>query len=237
MTDVGIELPNNIVAYLILFKFPPILENLKRQIMHVEKQLTVDVVFNHLIQYNNERKAQSKTPKSNSDLTLVTTKVKSEKETKRVKMRCREGYHDPNAPHSESSCFHLHPENAPSWWVEQQNKWKSKMNKQPTINYHALLNLWINANSSPNLLLDSGANIHIFNDERYFHSLLMQDEPEEVKTGKLEANLKIRGTGTVKLEWKDSVITLENCAYIPDIVVNLISPGLLASKGCNLTQS
>lgn len=64
----------------------------------------------------------------------------------------------------------------------------------------------------------------------------MQDELDEIKTGKLEANLKIPGTGTVRLEWEDSVITLEECMYIPDIVVNLISPVLLAKKGCNLFQ-
>lgn len=61
MADVGIELPKDILAYLLLFKFPPVLENLKQQIMHVEKSLMVNVVFNHLIQYNNKRMAQSKT--------------------------------------------------------------------------------------------------------------------------------------------------------------------------------
>lgn len=50
MTNVGIKLPKDILAYLILFKFPPPLENLKQQIMHVERLVTVDVVFNHLIQ-------------------------------------------------------------------------------------------------------------------------------------------------------------------------------------------
>lgn len=32
------------------------------------------------------------------------------------------------------------------------------------------------------------------------------------------------------------MITLEDCVYVPDIVVKLISPGLLAKKGCNITQ-
>lgn len=59
---------------------------------------------------------------------------------------------------------------------------------------------------------------------------------EEIKTGKLEANLKIHGTGTVQLEWNESVVTLEDCAYSPEIFVNLISPGQLTKRGCSLTQ-
>lgn len=73
MADVGIELPKDILAYLVLFKFPPILENLKQQIMHVEKYLTVDVGFNHLTQYNNKQKAQSKIVKITPDITLLMT--------------------------------------------------------------------------------------------------------------------------------------------------------------------
>lgn len=191
MADVGIELPKDILAYLLLFKFPPVLENLKQQIMHVEKSLMVNVVFNHLIQYNNKRMAQSKTKKTSTDLSLVSTKSRSNKDEKKYKIKCREGYHDPNAPHPKSSCFHLHPQAAPDWWIKQQNKWKNKTKKNPSINYHALLTLWINSDDTPNLILDSGANVHIFNNLKFFSSIDLQEDLDKIKTGKLEAKLKV----------------------------------------------
>lgn len=77
MYNVGIELPKDILAYLVLFKFPPSLENLKQKIMHVEKLITIDVVYNHLIQYDNKQKAQQKAPKTTSTLSLVTTRQQS----------------------------------------------------------------------------------------------------------------------------------------------------------------
>ncbi|KNZ63038.1 hypothetical protein VP01_1193g1, partial [Puccinia sorghi] len=42
LVDVGIELPQDILAYLVLFKFPNLLQSLKRQIMHSDKDLTVE---------------------------------------------------------------------------------------------------------------------------------------------------------------------------------------------------
>ncbi|KNZ51251.1 hypothetical protein VP01_4025g2 [Puccinia sorghi] len=41
MVDVGIELPQEILAYLVLFKFPTSMQLLKRQTMHSDKQLNV----------------------------------------------------------------------------------------------------------------------------------------------------------------------------------------------------
>ncbi|KNE95326.1 hypothetical protein PSTG_11405 [Puccinia striiformis f. sp. tritici PST-78] len=41
LVDVGIDLPQDILAYLILFKLPDSLQLLKRQIMHSDKALTV----------------------------------------------------------------------------------------------------------------------------------------------------------------------------------------------------
>ncbi|KNZ56080.1 hypothetical protein VP01_24g6 [Puccinia sorghi] len=59
LVNVGIDLPQDILAYLVLFKFPNSLQNLKRQIMHSDKELDVEFVCNHLVQFNNESKAES----------------------------------------------------------------------------------------------------------------------------------------------------------------------------------
>jgi hypothetical protein len=62
MVDVGINLPQDVLGYLILFKFPSTLNNLKQQIMHSNKTLTFEFVCNHLVQFNNESRAEAKEP-------------------------------------------------------------------------------------------------------------------------------------------------------------------------------
>ncbi|KNZ53103.1 uncharacterized protein VP01_3341g2 [Puccinia sorghi] len=44
-----------------------------------------------------------------------------------------------------------------------------------------------------------------------------------IKTGKQDATLTIRVQGSVILTWGKRVIKLENCLFVPDIVINLIS--------------
>lgn len=58
MTKVGIELPSDIVAYLVLFKFPASMQNMKSQIMHATTEMKINLVLNHLIQHKNEVIAQ-----------------------------------------------------------------------------------------------------------------------------------------------------------------------------------
>lgn len=58
LTEVGIELPSDIIAYLILFKFPSSMQNMKTQIMHATTEMKIEVVLNHLIQHKKEVIAQ-----------------------------------------------------------------------------------------------------------------------------------------------------------------------------------
>lgn len=58
MTKVGIELPSDIIAYLVLFKFPSLMQHMKSQIMHSTTDMKVDVVLNHLIQHKNKSIAE-----------------------------------------------------------------------------------------------------------------------------------------------------------------------------------
>lgn len=51
--DLGMDLPNNILSYLILFKFPSCLQSLPQKIMHSNKDVTVNLVLNHLTQLDN----------------------------------------------------------------------------------------------------------------------------------------------------------------------------------------
>lgn len=170
MAEVGIKLPDDIVAYLILFKFPASMDDFKRQIMHSDKELSVDYVLNHLTQLNNKSLAQSSvaSSKSKGDIALFGSKSKGSEPK-----RCVNGYHHPGQDknHSSADCWHLHPDSAPEWWRDNQAKWKAKKNGQKakseshSAHYLALLNHWIErGDPARRFLLDSGASVHMIND-------------------------------------------------------------------------
>ncbi|KNZ53397.1 hypothetical protein VP01_3250g2 [Puccinia sorghi] len=238
LVDVGIDLPQDILAYLILFKFPDNLQILKQQIMHSDKDLSVEFVCNHLNQFNNKNKVEIKEPSTSSNqATLYSNKNKnigrSENQDagNKKEKRCTKGYHNPkqDANHKEDSCWHLHPEIALMWWREAQEKWEST---QKTNYFMSLVTLWVeNGDNKSKIILDSGSSSHVFNDHRFFKELNLGNL-DVIRTGKKDANLPIRGHGKVRLQWGNMVITLDGCLYVPDIVVNLISPGLLDVKGC-----
>ncbi|KNZ56673.1 hypothetical protein VP01_2349g4 [Puccinia sorghi] len=247
LVDVGIELPQDILAYLVLFKFPPSLQNLKRQIMHSDKKLDVEFVCNHLVQFNNEAKAESsRTTTSTTEAVLFSNKPKSNKTQgndrnngqSNSSRRCKSGYHNPRQDnnHASDNCWHLHPEKAPEWWRDSQAQWKAGKEKEKENYFMSLLTLWIES-GDPNqrIILDSGASAHIFNDSRFFESLELGDL-DVIKTGKQGATLPIRGKGTVRLIWANRTISLSNCLYVPDIVINLVSAGELVSRGCELSS-
>lgn len=240
MNDIGIDLPQDILAYLILFKFPVTLHDLKRQLMHSNKTIGVDFVCNHLIQYNNKVKAESSDKIISAPKTaLVSGKNRFKSQSN---SRCVEGYHNPKQDknHLESECFHLHPEKAPEWWRDNQAKWREKQkSKSESAHYHAFVTDWIESKVtlSQNILMDSGASAHFFNNKRFFSELIKSNNEEHISMGKDRTNLPIKGTGTVKLIWKHQTIALSNCLFVPDLVVNLISPGKLIAKGCSLKSS
>ncbi|KNZ43830.1 hypothetical protein VP01_982g8 [Puccinia sorghi] len=247
LVDVGIELPKDILAYLVLFKFPNSLQSLKRQIMHSDKDLSVEFVCNHLTQFNNEARAEMKESTSKAtEAALFSSKGKSTKPSGNDRSdgpgqasgskRCKSGYHNPKQDknHSSDNCWHLHPDIAPEWWRESQAQWKASKEKDKTNYFMSLLTLWIESGDPKSrIILDSGASAHIFNDQKFFEHLELGDF-DVIKTGKQDATLPIKGRGTVRLTWGNCSISLENCLFVPDIVINLISAGELDAKGCVL---
>ncbi|KNZ52979.1 hypothetical protein VP01_337g6 [Puccinia sorghi] len=55
-----------------------------------------------------------------------------------------------------------------------------------------------------------------------------------IQRRKKDATLPIKGRGSVKLTWGSRTIQLENCLFVPNIVINLISVGKLSLKGCEV---
>ncbi|POW01693.1 hypothetical protein PSTT_12316 [Puccinia striiformis] len=58
-----------------------------------------------------------------------------------------------------------------------------------------------------------------------------------ITTCKKDATLPIKGIGRVVLQWGNSIISLEGCLYVPDIVINLISSGGVIEKGCQIVAN
>lgn len=243
LLDVGIELPQGILAYLILFKFPTELDYLKKQIMHSDKSLTSDFVLDHLTQCLNETAAENKDSSKSqiagrSNETVLLSKNRPKFRNQRYVSKCRPGYHDPRSSHPEADCFHLNPDKAPEWWHEKQNGWKSQQNKNADVAYYySLISTWVSSLSkvSDDYILDSGASAHIFIDKTLFSNLKTLDQSEEIKTGKEGSGLPIEGVGTVTLTFGNKVIKLDKSLYVPSIVVNLISAGALSSNGCQIS--
>ncbi|KNZ54529.1 hypothetical protein VP01_2923g1 [Puccinia sorghi] len=243
LVDVGIDLPQDILAYLVLFKFPNSLQNLKRQIMHSDKDLNVEFVCNHLIQFNNESRAElAESSKTTPEAALFSNKGKSAKQQgssanqPNSSRRCRSGYHNPKQDenHKSDNCWHLHPEKAPEWWRDSQAQWKATKEKEKENYFMSLLTLWIESGDPKSrIFLDSGASAHIFNDVRFFEKLELGNF-DVIKTGKQGATMPIKGKGVVRLTWGKKSITLNDCLYVPSIVINLISAGELDAKGCCL---
>ncbi|KNZ60939.1 hypothetical protein VP01_147g11 [Puccinia sorghi] len=213
LVDVGIELPQDILAYLVLFKFPNSLQSLKRQIMHSDKDLNVE--FN-----------PPKLRRRQHCLTLRGSLIETKRKNARI-MRV-------TIEDQSVRCWHLHPEIAPEWWKDSQAQWLASKEKKSENYFMSLLTLWIESGDPKSkIILDSGASAHIFNDERFFETLEMGNF-DEIKTGKQGATMPIRGKGKVRLVWENNSISLDNCLFVPDIVINLISAGELDSKGCTL---
>ncbi|KNZ47798.1 hypothetical protein VP01_6130g1, partial [Puccinia sorghi] len=243
LVDVGIDLLQDILAYLVLFKFPNLLQTLKHHIMHLDKELDVQFVCNHLIQFNNEAKVEStKTNSGTTEAALFSQKGKGNKSQGKNRSnnqtngskRCKSGYNNlkQDANHSSENCWHLHPDKAPDWWKELQEQWKASKEKE---NYFmSLLTLWIKSGDPKSrIILDSGASSHIFNNPQFFNHLEIGNF-DSIKTGKRDATPPIKGKGSVKLMWGGKTIQLENCLFVPDIVINLISAGELSLKGCEI---
>jgi hypothetical protein len=127
---------------------------------------------------------------------------------------------------------------APEWWRDNQAKWraiKSKSQNSNLTNYFFLLvTLWVNhGDSNSCIILDSGSLADIFNHCNFFSKLEMGSF-DVLKTGKAKATLPVVGKGTVVLCWKNTTVALEDCLFVPDIVINLVSAGALVKKGCSI---
>lgn len=115
--EVGITLPKDIIAYLILNKLPPSMSNISQQITHSEKEITPELVLDHLRLYMNDQQFLA----SNSSTKTVPTSLLTDESRK-----CKKGWHNPNAAHPKTTCWFLYPHLRP---VENSGEASTSRNK------------------------------------------------------------------------------------------------------------
>lgn len=80
-------------------------------------------------------------------------------------------------------------------------------------------------------VLDSAASVHICKDRAMFDTLRTDGRLGEIKVGNNE-HMKIEGVGSVRFKLHDgSVKTALNVRYIPNATTNILSLGVLTSRG------
>ncbi|KNZ55087.1 hypothetical protein VP01_276g7 [Puccinia sorghi] len=138
--EVGIILPKDIVAYLILHKLPLSMTNISQQITHSDKEITPELVLDHLQLYANDQQILSNTGSSNKH-TPVSLLTKEEK-------KCQRGWHNLNANHPKPKCWFLYPHLRPSY--------EEKKMEASVSSFHSSLSK-LNAT----FILDSGPSSHM----------------------------------------------------------------------------
>lgn len=222
MTEVGIELPSDIIAYLVLFKFLTSMQSMKSQIMHITTEMNIDAVLNHLIQHKNEVIAQD-----------------DRAEPVNVALyrgpRCENGKHNPEVTsHLAKSCWFEFPELKPPNTHQRGKKSKTTQAKEAHF-YSFFCGLNSNNNFPPTrFILDLGCSVHMLIDKEQFNHLTLSNGVGKIQTGKKDAAITIEGSGEVSLATKDAFITLSDAVWVPESTVNLISLGALMVKGASL---
>lgn len=221
-TEVGIELPSEIIAYLVLFKFPTTMQSMKSQIMHTTTKMKMDVVLNHLIQHKNKVIAQD-----------------DRAEPVNVALyhgpRCENGKHNPEVTsHLAKSCWFEFPELKPPSTHNRGKKSKPTQTKEAHF-YSFFCGLSSNTNvASSRFILDSGCSVHMLINKDWFNKLTLTNGIGRILTGQKDGAIVVEGSGEVSLATKDTFLTLSDAVWVPESTVNLISLGALMVKGALL---
>ncbi|KNZ45380.1 hypothetical protein VP01_818g5 [Puccinia sorghi] len=214
--EVGIDLPKDIIAYLILHKLPPTMINISQQITHSDKPITADLVLDHLCLYANDQQilANSVGSSKSTSVSLLTDDSK----------KCKKGWHNPRSTgHTMPNCWFLYPHLRPV-----QDGDKGKKSEQSVSSFHSSL-----SKLSASFVLDSGSSSHMVSDANLFISL---DHSEQgvVRTSSGEDSLEIKGIGSVKLTYEHGELFLHQVLYVPNLVINLLSVRCLALEDYNV---
>lgn len=211
---VGIDLPVDIIAYLILEKLPSSMDTVVQQITHSDRKVTPDNVLDHLRLFHNNISLGSG---------LANTKVESNNAlsffNKDIKP-CETNWHNPRAAHPEGLCWKLYPQLRPSFPKKKKNNTTEFKQGGPNVRtFHSSFS----HSSTQAFVIDSGSSMHMVSDISFFNQL-DRSITGSILTSSGVDSLKYTGKGTVALRDKNGqTATISDVLYTPNSTANLLS--------------
>ncbi|MBW0483825.1 hypothetical protein O181_023540 [Austropuccinia psidii MF-1] len=194
---------------------------IEKVILNTKTQGSPDAILNLL----HDAALKEEALKSSFD-TNIDSRMALNRETFRSKTihYCNNGRHNPLASHPPEKCWKLHPK-----------KQLDRYQKDAKTNYtfaRALLTIDKNTIQGDvlNVVLDTGASDHMFNNKSFFLSLNKINN-STISMGCDSSSLTAIGKGTAKLINQNGVCwTLKNSLYVPKLNTNLVALSQLASQ-------
>ncbi|KNZ57540.1 hypothetical protein VP01_2131g1 [Puccinia sorghi] len=135
--------------------------------------------------------------------------------------RCSSGQHNPHSKtHTRDRCWSLFPKKRAAFLKKKEESQVSNFSTFSSIPPFAFI-------------LDSGSSSHMVSDRELFFTL---DEAEGglINTSCGMNSLEIKGKGSIRVKYKDKVISFHNVLYVPQITVNVLSLRHLLLDSCNV---
>lgn len=190
---IGIEMPEEILAHLVLDKLPESMNEIGTSITQGKEVMNIKTVITHLETFQDmENLKENKGKESNPPVSLYTSKIKT------LVKQCKKEKHSSDSFNEDSSQSKVHI---------------STFLSSLDTNQQSL---------SSSFVLDSGATSHMVSNKDLFINL-NSTERGVIKTGSGKEALHIEGKGKICLQTNQGRFFLFNFLYVPDLVVNLLS--------------
>ncbi|MBW0473124.1 hypothetical protein O181_012839 [Austropuccinia psidii MF-1] len=219
---VGIEVGIKTLVFAILTKFPNDFNSLIEKVtLNTEIQGSPDAILNLLNDAALKEEELKSSIESNKDGKMALNRETFKSKTIHY---CSNRCHNPLVNHSPEKCWQLHPERCPD-----------RYQRDAKMNYtfaRALLTVdkTLTEGDVMNVVLDTGASDHMFNDRSFFLSL-DKIRDSTISTGCDSSSLTAIRKGTAKLIDRNGVCwTLKNLLYVPKLNTNLVALSQLASQ-------
>jgi hypothetical protein len=242
LVDLGV--PENVLCYSILAKLPNSMWNIVDSMVLNEELVsfpeTTLAKLQEFVFAEESRMLKEKTvinQKENRDESAAALYQDGnyKKKITRGRSSCFNGKHNPNAPHSEEKCWHLHPELRPKnnySSYKQHHLTEALSDVNPALlSVSAADAVCLSNECHPSVLkptvADSGATHHMINSDKY---IKIENETNlKVTTGNDINNLEAKGIGKAILNGEK--IVLNDVLFVPKLNRNLVSiPRLFNNK-------
>ena len=139
---------------------------------------------------------------------------------------CRDGKHNPDAPHPESECFQVHSDKAIAYYQAAIDQISGKSTSKA--------NLSATGDLQDAIVLDSGASSHFFKHKSYFVSFSSASSSVFGANG---AAIPILGFGPAVIQTATGPLHLNLAYYAPNLSNSLVSLTHFIRLGYSLTPT